>query len=268
MYGGKIVFSGEYTPQLLAAVRDFVEYYPDEKAAIILTADVTLATALNIWVMFIYYKGPTPPNGTFDNFTGIPSILNTCGTTTYYDLLSSNNEIVLHGFIYRIFTESMSLPSSSDGAEVMGTIYNYWYNVSSTISDVDCLIASLAFQPMPRIIAQKALDNGGDVIDLDTSIDRIVMEMDFSYCFNSDNGRVDSTIQTLYTGMKNHIATFQQQGKLPEGYLPLFMNDAYWKQDYVGRLRPETQQLLEATQRAYDPTKFWETQTHGWSIPS
>lgn len=63
---------------MLAAVRDFTEYYPDEKAALIMTAELTSLGAIDIWTMFLFYDGPTPPPGVFDNFTAIGPFTNNC----------------------------------------------------------------------------------------------------------------------------------------------------------------------------------------------
>ena len=67
--GGIVVFdsSDAVNNQLLTAIRDFVEYYPDDKAAIIVTNEITLASLLDVWLLFLFYDGPEPPAGTFDN---------------------------------------------------------------------------------------------------------------------------------------------------------------------------------------------------------
>jgi hypothetical protein len=36
---------------------------------------------------------------------------------------------------------------------------------------------------------------------------------------------------TAYKGTRDLVTGFQQNGKLSEAYLPLFMNDAYFRQD-------------------------------------
>ncbi|OCK81723.1 FAD-binding domain-containing protein [Lepidopterella palustris CBS 459.81] len=65
------------TPLLLSALRDFTEYYPDKCAGIILTAKLTLLGTIDLWIMFLFYKGPSPPPGVFNNFTDIGPIINT-----------------------------------------------------------------------------------------------------------------------------------------------------------------------------------------------
>jgi len=69
----------------LQAVRDFTEYYPDDKAAVIVTADH--AALINTWIMFLFYDGPEPPKGVFDNFTALNPIDTTKTWDSYNDLV-------------------------------------------------------------------------------------------------------------------------------------------------------------------------------------
>lgn len=41
------------------------------------------------------------------------------------------------------------------------TYYDHWLNVTSDVIDVPGIIGSLAFQPLPPAITQKAKDLGG-----------------------------------------------------------------------------------------------------------
>jgi hypothetical protein len=45
------------------------------------------ALVLNTWIMFLFYDGPEPPEGVFDNFTAIHPIETTKTWDTYYDLV-------------------------------------------------------------------------------------------------------------------------------------------------------------------------------------
>jgi hypothetical protein len=56
------------TSELLAALRNFTENYPDDKAGIIMTAEITALGLVDIWIMFLFYDGPTPPAGVFDMY--------------------------------------------------------------------------------------------------------------------------------------------------------------------------------------------------------
>ncbi|ETS82290.1 hypothetical protein PFICI_07292 [Pestalotiopsis fici W106-1] len=269
VWGGNLWFdaNSDTTPKLLAALRDFTEYYPDEKAGIILTAERTLGTILDIWILFLYYNGPEPPVGVFDNFTAIAHTIDTTKTQSMNELVSGNNWAVVKGSVYTIGTESTPLPSEANGAEVLGAYYDTWVNVSNSAALVPGLIASIAFQPLPKRIAQIARANGGDMLDFDDDVDRIIMELDYSFLFNDQYPTIDQTMQDTYNGLKADVEQFQAAGKLESDvYLPLFMNDGFYRQDYFGRLRSEKQDLAKSVRAQLDPEGLWRDRTGGFKI--
>lgn len=85
VWGGNYIFDHKKTPQVLEAIRNFVDYYPDDKAAIIVTLE--RAAVLNTWIMFLFYDGPSPPTGVFDNFTDIGPTDTTKTWGSFYDLV-------------------------------------------------------------------------------------------------------------------------------------------------------------------------------------
>ncbi|KAI0595463.1 FAD binding domain-containing protein [Biscogniauxia sp. FL1348] len=271
VWGGNIVYDAtpENTAAILAAVRDFTENYPDEKAGIILTAERTLATLADIWIIFLYYNGPEPPSGVFDGFTAVPHSINTAKTQTMNELVSGNNWALVKGSVYTIGTESMPLPTGADKQEVMQSIYDHWVNVSDTVKFVPGLVASIAFQPLPKKIASLAREKGGDMLDLDDDIDRIVVELDYSFWFNSDYAKIDTAMQDTYSVIQSLVTGYQQSGSLPtDVYLPLFQNDCFYPQDYFGRLRPEKLALAQRVRADVDPDGLWRDRTGGFKIPS
>jgi hypothetical protein len=96
------MFADDKTPKILAAIRDFTEYYPDPKAAIIATGESTVYGAVGIWTIFFFYDGPSPPVGVFDNFTRLPSFADTTKTRTFTDLVYANNAFSLNGSFYTV----------------------------------------------------------------------------------------------------------------------------------------------------------------------
>jgi hypothetical protein len=71
---------------MLAAIRNFTAHYPDDKAAIIATTEHT--ALLSLWILFLFYDGPSPPEGVFDSFKAIGPELDTTKTwDSYYDLV-------------------------------------------------------------------------------------------------------------------------------------------------------------------------------------
>ncbi|PGG95410.1 hypothetical protein AJ79_10070 [Helicocarpus griseus UAMH5409] len=259
VWGGNYVFGPEQSEDLLKAVRDFTEYNTDDKAAIILTLE--RGAALNLWIMFLFYDGIEPPAGVFDNFTHIgPSIDNT-KTRSYTDLCKANNGFILVGQRYVIATETIPLPNKENGDMVIKSIWDYWNSIADTVMDVPGVIATIAFQPMPRAITGKAKAMGGDMMDFEPDHDYIILELDFSYFFPASDNLVDAATQNLYNGIRNIVTEHAEAGRVPDIHRPLFMNDLYHRQDYWQRMR--TADKARAVAKAVDPEGFWQKRTSG-----
>lgn len=229
-----------------------------------MTGELTALGAVDIWIMFLFYDGPSPPPGVFDVFTDIKPLTNDCKTRSYYDLLTHNNFGVIKGSIYTITTETLPVPSLENAPEVMGAIHSNWKNTIKEVIGVSGIIGSIAYQPIPKTLARKAREMGGDLIDMDDDVDRIILEFNISYWLDIDTKTIDPATQKLNQGTRELVTGFQQSGKLPDAYLPLFMNDAYFRQDYFGRLR--TADFARSVRDQYDPEGIFRTRTKGWKM--
>ncbi|KIV99775.1 uncharacterized protein PV09_08581 [Verruconis gallopava] len=268
IWGGIRVFANTETPLVLDAVRSFTANYENyPKAGIIATTDLTLENLLDIWIVFMFYDAPTPPDGVFDAFDAIPTLLDLTQTRTMNDMLLFDNTFVLKGSIYTIATETMPLPNATEGAVVMNGIYDAWHEVANKAHDVAGAIVSMALQPLPKMIIQKAQELGGVVMDFDADVDRIVIELDYSHWFAADHPLIDQLTVETYSTLGYKVKEFQDAGLLPSNvHLPLFMNDAYFKQDYWGRLKPETTAKFKAIQEKYDPLGILLSRTQGFHV--
>jgi len=168
--------------------------------------------------------------------------------------------------VYTIGTETTTLPSAENGVKAMRAFYDHWYNTSSARAGVVGLISSIAFQPIPKLLAREAAKRGGELIGLDDSVDRIFFEFDYSYISQIDDSIIDQTMTNLTTGMKRVVDGLIADGTLKDGYRPLFMNDAYFRQDYWSRLKPETKQNALAVRQQVDPSGLFDVRTGGFKI--
>lgn len=269
VYGGNIIFpaSKEIDAVLLQAVRDFTEYNRDDKAAIILTATMTAINETDLWIMFVYYNGPVVPQGIFDNFTSVPSILNTCQPRSYADLVVANNAYLINGSAYNMGTETFPLPSAGDSAEVLGSIHSHWRDIASSAISVPGLIASIAYQPYPKQMARVSREKGEDLLDFDDELDRIILDLNNSYFVLSDFDKVDKAMKDSYTGFRELTIEWQNKGKLPcNVYLPLFMNDCHYPQEYFQRLRPGNYELAKEMAELLDPNGLFRDRTGGFKL--
>lgn len=182
IWGGNLIFLGDDdTDSILSATRNFTENYTDAKAGIIVTKELTLWNSTTLWVLFLFYDGETPPAGVFDEFLALQPSINSCKTRSYGDFLQANDAFVLHGSVYTIGTETTPLPPA-DRPDIIRAYYDHWHTTAANTSQVFGLVASLAFQPMPKLLASVAKSKGGDLLDLDDDVDRIVFELGQYLC--------------------------------------------------------------------------------------
>ncbi|PVH71557.1 FAD dependent oxidoreductase [Cadophora sp. DSE1049] len=266
IWGGQMIFLGDKTDQVLKAVRDFTENYPDDRAAIIATNQIALSTLVNIWLIFVFWYGPEPPPGTFSAFTNIGPLIDTSGSNSYYSLLSSFDSLVIMGTVYSIATETSPLPNSEVGHTVLKSYYDHFLSVTMANKHVPGLSATMAFQPLPKRLAQKSKANGGDLLDLDDSVDRMLMEFNYSYTFPASDSVMNDAVATLLAGIRSRVEAFVANGTIPDAYLPLFMNDANFQQDYFARLRPETLSYARGVRDKIDPSGFFRDRTGGFKL--
>lgn len=199
-------------------------------------------------------------------FTDIGPLLNTATTTDYHSFVSAQDDLVITGQVYQITTEMSPLPNVTSQAEVFGAYYDVYTSVVNDHALIPGLIATMAMQPLPKRLATHAIANGGDLLDLDDSADRMLFEFDFSYDFSSDDTVMDAAISDIFTGMREKIQGFVADGTLEDAYVPLFMNDANYQQDYFARLRPEKLAYAQEIRSALDPDGFFRDRTGGFKL--
>lgn len=192
IWGGNLIFLGDDdTDSILSAVRNFTENYDDPKAGIIVTSELTLWNSTNLWVLFLFYDGEQPPVGVFDEFLALDPTINSCKTQAYGDLLKANDLFVLHGSVYTIGTETTPLPPANR-PDIMRAYYDHWHATAASASDVLGLVASLAFQPVPKSLAAAASSKGGDLLDIDDDVDRMIFELGQCSCYASSSRSISS----------------------------------------------------------------------------
>ncbi|KAK4119575.1 FAD-binding domain-containing protein [Parathielavia appendiculata] len=270
IYGGNLIFlrTPDLDAKILRAVRDFTEYNTDDKAAIIVTAERTTVNLVDSWILFLFYDGPESavPPGTFANFTSLqPLLANTVRTRTYADMMAESNWVVLKGLQVQIGTESVPLPAAVDADEVLVEgIHAHWRNVTDSALLVPGMVASVAYMPFPKRIAQAARERGQDLLDVDPDADRLIVELDYIFLSPTDYSKMEGKMVESYSGIRERVVEWQAEGKLRNVYLPLFMNYGFYRQDYWGRLKAASRQLAREVAERVDPAGLFRTRTGGW----
>lgn len=265
VYGGNLAFlrTPETDTKLLKAVRDFTEYNTDDKAAVIVTAERSTANAIDSWILFIFYDGVDVPEDTFKNFTDVGPITNTCRVQTYAELIGESNWVIVKASVVDIGTETIPMPPL-ENAGLMDELHAHWRNVSGTVQLEPGIVASIAYQPFPKRIAAAARERGADLIDCDADVDKLIIEMNYSFTLQADYGKMADTLEATYTGVRERVVAWQQAGEMPETYLPVFMNYGFYRQDYFGRLKPENAAFARQVAAQVDPDGLFRDRTGGF----
>ncbi|KAI0044154.1 FAD-binding domain-containing protein [Auriscalpium vulgare] len=87
VWGGSVVYSDLEINPLFAAIAKFSSTVTDKKAAILPTIDTEAGGLVSIVLMF--YDGPSPPSGIFDDLLAIPSEANSVKTQSFSSFLTS-----------------------------------------------------------------------------------------------------------------------------------------------------------------------------------
>ncbi|KAI6085519.1 FAD-binding domain-containing protein [Hypoxylon rubiginosum] len=266
VFGGNLVFlrTPETDSALLKAVRDFTEYNTDDKAAVIVTAERGNIDLIDSWILFLFYDGEVVPDGIFKNFTDAGPLLDTTRVQTYAELIGGSNWVIVQGSVVQIGTETIPMPSAEDSVTVMEGIHAHWRNISDTVLLEPGIIASIAYQPFPKRIAEAAKERSVDLIDADDAAHRLILELNYSFVPQGDYEKMDATLQSTYGGVRDRILGWQADGILPDIYLPVFMNYGFHQQDYFARLRPENRAFAHAVSASVDPNGFFRTRIGGW----
>lgn len=220
-----------------------------------------------VWASFFFYHGPNPPEGLFSEFFAIDSILNTYGTTTYYNFISAMGNTSITDETVQIATETTPLPSIENSAEILGSYWDFWLaTAKKRAPSIPEIGTFLTFQPIPKRLATASIKAGGDVLSLDDKYDRIMFEIHTATPAVKYDKQAAKILKEIFDGIKKRVDGFVKQGKLPNAYRPLFMNDANWQQDYFGRIKKETRGLLKAAKKKYDPKGLFAKRTGGFKL--
>ncbi|PBK85330.1 FAD-binding domain-containing protein [Armillaria gallica] len=121
VWGGVASYNASYISVFNAAAVKFCSEVTDPKAAMVMTyayasGQVSLATQM-------FYDGPTPPDGIFDDFLAIPALAQDFTTRSYFDLIGSTT---FPTGLRTVYNHIPTLEYSESTIEDMINELNFW----------------------------------------------------------------------------------------------------------------------------------------------
>ncbi|TVY85956.1 putative FAD-linked oxidoreductase, partial [Lachnellula willkommii] len=286
VWGGVRTYSGTYAEQIINATQNFTEnYFQHPKAAVIVTGEIAIDNLLDIFVVFFFYDGETPPAGIFDAFDALPTVTDAAKTQTYSDLLNADDTTNIYGLRYLIRGTTIPNLPAPTGKTLFLNHYNSWKSyVLSNNALHPSFIFSLAFQPMPAIIPAHSAAAGGNALGMDArNGDFMWMEYDISWLTELGDDEAHSTAMNITATIKEQVAA-EYGGKglvntnWAEGGATIgegdgkggenlyFFNDAMYDQETLQSYGDGNYDTLKAVQRAVDPEGLFYGRTGGFKF--
>ncbi|KFY31583.1 hypothetical protein V493_00971 [Pseudogymnoascus sp. VKM F-4281 (FW-2241)] len=255
-FAGNIFYLFEHTLDVLDAINNFAAYNEDPKASIIGTYQKLTTPDLDLnldefIIIFLVYDGPDAGTA-FQNFTNIPSFLNTMSIKTYTEV--TNMPAPMAAEISRgpnTFRVSVYHVDGGNTAAIHA-LYDNWKAWGDEHKG-DYLLISLDFQPVSKSLtdASNAYE-GGNAMQMP---DGPWMWANYLLTLPpltsaSDYKRIQASFKAMAEAIPN-----------AEG-LPLFINDAHVDQNPLGTYGGY--ETLKVAKAKYDPDGFFSSKTGGW----
>lgn len=282
IWGGTRVYSMDKASALINATHDFIENYTDPRAGVIVTGEIAIDTLVQLFVVFFFYNGETPPPGVFDKFNAIENTVDLVKVQAYADMLIANNDYNIYGLRYLIRGTTLPNLPGTTGKDLYNYHFESWkaYVFPKDLTTLLNLgfIFSMAFQPMPYAIpaASQKVNPMGNALGLSPEFgDHVWMEYDISWLTApNDNlahsmamnitSSIDAYAQRKYAGVLN--SHYKSGNVMWEEYNPTFLNDAMYDQKPLQSYGQARYDRLKRIQKTYDPSGLFPTRTGGFKF--
>jgi FAD/FMN-containing dehydrogenase len=150
----------------LSAVANFGQYgSADPKAAVIPSIFMLASLNITVYTSALFYDGTNCTQPALANFTAIPAIENTYGSTTLATYVEGTDALIADGT-----RQAFRVVSSLATAEALSIVHDTFVDmVTANIWDVAGLQASVAFQPVTKNFIQQGINKGGNPQGVDIS---------------------------------------------------------------------------------------------------
>ncbi|PBK85335.1 FAD dependent oxidoreductase [Armillaria gallica] len=232
VWGGAASYNASYMSVFNAAAVKFCSEVTDPKAAMVMMYAYASGQVLLSAMMF--YDGPTPPDGIFDDFLAIPALTLDIATRPFFDLINSTSSGAV---VYRsLFNDIPTLEYSESFIEGIIDELNYW---GPTLSAQGAFFVGYAIEPfLPSLLTHAPVGSSA----YPSSRDHVVFPTVVVLQWVSESG--DDVF---------HDAARQTAEKLGVKGESIYPNYAIYDTPVVDMFGEEGVKRMEATRKRVDP---------------
>ena len=226
----------------------------------------------------MFYDGPTPPAGVFDEIDKISSLIDDTATKNYYQISQEAGGASINGFGNSFRAATIPNLPEDQMVDYMSYYWNQTYQTTFVdgLQDLDVQVTGFDPQPLAVPIMKASQAQGGNCLGLNPDHgDRIWIENNLLWTNPTCNDKCPQQSEEL----TNRLIAYQKQkygGVAPTNYKsgdlattnynPLFLNDAAPNQDVYASYGQENLQRLKQIKQAYDPKGFFTTRQGGFKL--
>lgn len=251
VWGGTIEAVDQFDA-IAAATANFYANVTDAKAAILPTFN--FASNTPIGEVSIFYDGPTPPDGMFDEFLAIPALSQDISTRSFLSLIlsdPSNGTAGLRGYFNTVSLYEIT-PS------ILAAVANetlYW--ASQLESDVPGLFVSYDVEPFLPSVFSHGSDSAWPPIRANA-----ILPMNIYYSWNSSSS--DSLINNVMQTSASYLTSLAVSEGQAVSNAPLYPNYAIYDTP-LSRMYDDNLSRLQSIKAQYDPDNVMGL-TGGWKF--
>ncbi|EKM52439.1 uncharacterized protein PHACADRAFT_211693 [Phanerochaete carnosa HHB-10118-sp] len=256
VWGGYMVVLDDQLNAVTAALNNYIANVQDPKAALI--ASYTAVPGQLLASLLLFYDGPTPPAGIFDDFLNLTSVQGSIGTRSFLELVQTPPSSQAAGSATRGYYDTATIASPT--GPIIDAIVNettFWSTQLASSSAVELVYSVEVFLPN---ILQHAPE-GSSAYPPTRSTQYLPLAMNFQYTSASDDALITGAMASSAAQLGG-VAAAQGQNTAE---VPVYGNYATTQSFSAERIFGANLAQLQSIKQKYDPSNVMGL-TGGWKI--
>ena len=203
-------------------------------------------------VNVLVYTKPDPDPAPLANFTKISYLMTSARVTSL-----TNATVEQGGSSAGEFEQLYITTTLKEDRSMLRFGYDLWNSSVAKVSDIDGVVWSLTYQPLPPIITSKAQSLGGNTLGLSPESNLVITQLTVTWNKASDN----DFIQSQANDFINALETEAKSRSLYSNFK--YLNYADRNQDPIGGYGQENVAKLQEVSKKYDPSGLFQEALSG-----